>query len=286
VSVFSRIQALPALGTRESPQLDFKAVLDRVKGNPTTPDYFELAKDVAAMASVYGGTLLIGACEDRSTGQLAKYKVLTEDAAEEAVKAYQQAVRDMCLPQPLIDPVTIPHDGGFIVAINIFPIPDRVVAVKVTAIPAHAFGAQAPAYVFPVRLSTHAIPFTPEQIPMLMNAAIRRIVILIESIPADERKEIAVLWEPFRRNATDVATVLATRCMFDPSPNAPPSIDLDQNALRLLCTEPQAAQVQLRIPLDDIETVWKGSDGKWRLRVSGWFELNGPRSAYVTRRRA
>jgi len=67
VSVFNKLESLPPLGTREAPQLDFKEQLGRVKGG-SGPDYFELAKDVAAMASAYGGTLLVGACEDRRTG--------------------------------------------------------------------------------------------------------------------------------------------------------------------------------------------------------------------------
>ncbi len=223
MTVFDRVHSLPALGTRESPQLDFKAVVDRVKGTSTI-DQFELAKDVAAMGSVYGGTLLIGACEDRTTGQLTGFKVMSESEANAVVNAYQVAVRDMCLPQPLIDPVTIPHEGGFVVAINIHPVLDRVVAVRVTPIDAHRFGDRAQAYVFPVRLSTHAIPFTPEQIPMLMNAAIRRIVILIESIPKSERPDVNVLWEGFRHTESNNAAVSETNsCSIQTSTGHPPS---------------------------------------------------------------
>jgi hypothetical protein len=56
-NVISAPEDLPAKGARESPILDFKGALDRGAGGG--PDYFELAKDVASMASVYGGTLLI-----------------------------------------------------------------------------------------------------------------------------------------------------------------------------------------------------------------------------------
>ncbi len=95
-NVISAPADLPARGVRESPMLDFKGALDRHASGGV--DYFELAKDVASMASVYGGTLLIGA---QGGSQLARYAELTEADANEACEAYQTAAKDRCVPVEL-----------------------------------------------------------------------------------------------------------------------------------------------------------------------------------------
>jgi hypothetical protein len=150
---------LPALDEAESPILDFKGALVRIKGT-SKPDYFECAKDVASMAGVYGGVLLIGAFENR--GRLVKYEGLTDAEAEEACNAYQTAAKDRCVPVPLLTTEKIPRDGKIVVAVNVFPVLDRPVAVRVTPIVEDCFGSPPRAYVFPVRLSTHAVPYTPD----------------------------------------------------------------------------------------------------------------------------
>jgi len=252
---------LPLKGTRESPMLDFKGKLDRAKGNTTNPDYFELAKDVASMASMYGGALLIGA---EGGSQLVKYSALSEADANEACEAYQVAARDRCIPVPLVAPEKIPHEGGFIVAVNIFPILDRVVAVWVKPIDPDAFGSPPRAYVFPVRLSTHAIPFTPERLPMLLNPAIRRIAILLESIPEDAREKVTFNWVSWvderQRGHVGAVDLRMTKA------------DLESN---VLCVEQNAggAQRAARVPLDDVQAVWEHADGRWSVRVSGVFDL-------------
>jgi hypothetical protein len=188
--VIAKPEDLPPEGTRESPTLEFKAELCRLKV-AGTPDYFELAKDIASMASVYGGALLLGAL---GGSQLAKYKPLSECDANEVCEAYQTAARDRCVPTPLITTEKIPVEGGFVVAVNVFPILDRPVAVRVRPIDAERFGSPAWAYIFPVRLSTHAIPYSPENLPMLLNPGIRRTIILLESIPEEGREKVLFTW--------------------------------------------------------------------------------------------
>jgi hypothetical protein len=280
MAVFNRMETLPPLGTREGPQLDFKAVLNRTKTGST--DYFELAKDIAAMASAFGGTVLIGACENKSTGQVVTYKPLSAVEAEEVVKAYDKAMRDRCVPQPLIDPGTIPHEGGFVVAIHIHPVLDRPVGVKTKVVDGEKFGDDG-AYVFPVRLSTHAISFTPEKLPMLLNPAIRRTVILLEGIPEAERAQLALLTLPFLggsgRDSVHVSTVYAR---LD-------EINLEANIAfftLLNHTTKAVTPDTVNIPLDDIETIWRESPTEWRIRLSGYFFSHTSRSEYVTRTRA
>lgn len=250
-----RPEDLPPRGTRESPTLDFKGKLDRLDDGTDRPDYFELAKDIASMASVYGGTLLLGAM---GGSQLGKYEALPKKDADEAIEAYQTAQKDWCVPVPPIDPVRIDcPDGDFIVAINIAAVLDRPVAVKVKDAVQDRFGPEA--YVFPVRLSTHAIPYSPENLPMLLNPAIRRTAILLESIPLGQRSAVALSWIAYL-DQVGKATMATT-------PMSVLEIDLECNVLRI-----ELRTAKETIPLDDVEAVWKNRDGLWQVRVSGWVD--------------
>jgi hypothetical protein len=153
------------------------------------PDYFELAKDVASMASAYGGVLLLQAL---GGSQLARYESMPDSEASDVCEAYEKAAKDRCIPVPLVVPQRIPFDIGFVVAVNVFPVLDRPVAVKVKDAINDRFGPDA--YVFPVRLSTHAVPYNPENLPMLLNAEIRRKLILPESIPTSARDAVVFTW--------------------------------------------------------------------------------------------
>jgi hypothetical protein len=280
MGVFDRLQALPPVGTRESPQLDFKAVVNRHAGKI---DYFELAKDIAAMASAYGGAILIGAIEDASTGCLVKFKGMSESAAKEVVAAYEQAARDHCLPQPLVDHDALPHVDGLVVAIYVHAVLDRVVGVKVTPIEAHRFGSPSLAYVFPVRLSTHAIAFTPEKLPMLMNPQIRRIAILLESIPVADRNEVRLHWEPYRRGNNETPALVLSRCRLEAIGDGGAVVDIDANAVRMELVEPNNPRGHFQFPLDDVQSVWRDIHGQWCVRVAGHLELSGA-PLYHTRR--
>lgn len=266
-NVIDSPEALPIVGTRESPTLDFKGVLDRIEANGK-PDYFEMAKDIAAMASAYGGTLLFRAL---GKSQLARYERLTEAEANEACEAYQTAAKDRCIPVPPVTPVKIPFDGGFVVAVNIFAILDRPVAVKVKDAVAERFGPDA--YVFPVRLSTHAIPYSPENLPMLLNPVIRRTIILLEAIPTSGREKVTFTWHSWTddRWRPQMGTIELRIA----------GVDVNGNALRAQQGPPDRT-FELRLPLDDVDTVWEVRPGEWSVRVSGAFDTtSGLR--YVTR---
>ncbi|MBK9035465.1 MAG: ATP-binding protein [Myxococcales bacterium] len=63
---------------------------------------YEKAKDVAAFANHLGGTILIGAQEDRSS-QVLTYNPLTSKEADDSEKAIAQAINNRCRPTPLIN---------------------------------------------------------------------------------------------------------------------------------------------------------------------------------------
>jgi hypothetical protein len=252
--VISAPEHLPPIGTRESPMLDFKGRMDRTK---QLPDYFELAKDIASMAGVYGGTLLIGAA---GGSQLVKYDALDEAEANETCEAYQVAARDRCIPVPALSTDKIPKDAGFVVAVNVLPVLDRPVGVKVTPIQEDQFGSPPRAYVFPVRLSTHAIAYTPENLPMLLNPAIRRTIILLESIPAEKRANVRFVWVGWTDDRQRPKTQETNFPIL--------GVDLERNVLLL----GSGQQASIHVPLDDVDGVWAEANGQWTVRVRGAFD--------------
>ena len=252
--VISAPEHLPPEGTRESPTLEFKGKLDTLPGGEK-PDYFELAKDVASMAAVYGGTILVRA---HGGSVLRQYEAMTSHEVERVCLAYENASKDRCLPVPMLLPEKVTYKDGFVAALNVLPVLDRPVAVKVKDAVADRFGPDA--YVFPVRLSTHAVPYSPENLPMLLNPAIRRTIILLESIPESERADVSVNWSA--PNVHAVGNFVLTQTAFTML-----GVDVEGNALELR----GAGKGATRVPLEDIEVVWKG-DKHWAIRVVGEFK--------------
>lgn len=146
---------LPRAGT-SAERISFDIKRDTGTGKQ---DYFELAKDVAAFANASGGVILIGAAEDRKHGVVGAYMPLSRHRAKEVRDAYNQATRDRCSPRPLVDPVIIDHQGGAVVAVNVWPFPGQAVGVRHAKEPL--------AFAFPFRAGVETIWLNAEQLPML-----------------------------------------------------------------------------------------------------------------------
>jgi len=273
VPTFNRIALaadLPPIGAHESPTLDFKGASTIASG---ANGLFDAAKDIASMASAYGGVLMIGAIEDSTTGELSRWRTMTQQDAQAVRAAYEQVARDRCVPVPLVDPVVIPHPAGdYVVAVNIFPVLHQPVAVKTKNEPGH--GRPVDTWFYAVRLSTHAIEFKPDQLAMLMNPQIRRILILLENIPASARNNVLAAWVGHTLNTSGAHMATA--------PVSIVKIDLDSNALHL--KDIGTSQVD-QVPLDDVETVWETQPGQWCVRLSGKWDSTTGRTRYVSRSR-
>ena len=251
------VNALPPVGssTSERLSLDLKRPAIRT-GKPAAEEQFQLAKDVAAFANATGGTLLVGASEDAATGWLQSYAPMPEPEARETADAYSTSVRSRCSPSPLLDPVVLPCDDGFVVAVNVWPYPGQPVGVR-SALSNEAFA-------FPVRIGTHTVYLRPEQLPMLMLPETRRAWILLETIPAADRANVYVVDE------------------HNP-PNASELVDLDplNNTVRFLTRN---YREPFNVPLDAVGSVWQSEEGAWYIMLSGVMESemasHGPGSTH------
>lgn len=167
---------LPAPGTGAEHALwDLKERLSAVE--------FEKAKDVAAFANHLGGTILVGATEDRSS-QVLSYRPLTSKEADDSEAAIAQAVSNRCRPTPLFNFERLPHDTGKVLAINVWPSITTAIGVRIKGDRGDGYAGDA--YVFPVRLGTTCAFLTSDQLPMHMLPDLRRKLILLRAIPDKE----------------------------------------------------------------------------------------------------
>jgi|SRR5450631_1266609 len=171
---------LPEIGTHEDQELDFKA---RLNTKDKKTDYLELAKDIAAMANAYGGTIIIGACEDPK-GVLSIYKPLTEEDAVFACNEYKTAQRDRLRPAVVVVPKMEPQGEGFLVFVHVEPSMGQAIGVHFTPKVDVAPETKEPPeiYGFPLRVGDNTTWLQPEQLPMLMIPELRRTMLLLREI--------------------------------------------------------------------------------------------------------
>jgi hypothetical protein len=241
---------LPAVGeATERFFLDFKRIYEKKPFPDAKKDRFdhrEMAKDVAAFANASGGTILIGAIEDQATGVIAKYEPLAKKVAKEIAGAFDQAVDDRCSPRPVFDVLIIGHGGGCIVAVNVWPFPGQPVGVMVKVDP-DTDGSGEPAHVFPVRVGKHTTYMLPEQLPMMIDAKVRRVAILLSTIPTGTTVRVE-----YGNRPPDEMKLVGVRPL--------------ENVVHLKFKD-GATEVDRMLALDQFRTVWKDRD-RWRV----WYE--------------
>jgi hypothetical protein len=233
------VDDLPEPGrANEKRTVDFKV--------EASDDPFEIAKDVAAFANAEGGTILVGA---KGRGEvLASYEPLTTRQASDAQRAYDQAIRDRCRPTPFFDVVALPKDQGLVLAINVSPFPGQLVGVEVKRGEAKCGKAATQPqglYFFPVRIGAQSTSILPEQMPMFMDAKVRRIAICLQE---GIGKPVNMHPARERRGATGVHV----------HPALIESVDILGNAVRVRLAEVEDAVIA--IPFDLIETAWRVED--------------------------
>ena len=167
-----------------------RAVMDW-KVEPS-PHQFKKAKEVAAFANHLGGTVLVGANEDRATGQLQGYAWMTLKKAKEACSAYSTAVAQRCLPLPRFEFEQWAHPVDAekrVVAINVWP-SLNLVGVRVKSDPNE--GWEESTFAYPVRSGIDARYLQPHEFAMHMTPGVRRIAVLLSRIPTGTFVGVAI----------------------------------------------------------------------------------------------
>jgi len=213
---------------------------------------FERAKDVAAFANHLGGTLLIGAQEDKSTGQLKAYVGLTQEQANDVRDGYSKAIGQRCRPLPTFDFEEYEDPNGNtkrVVAINVWP-SLNLIGVKVQA-NKDVEGWGETVFAYPVRSGTDAIFLQPTELAMYMTPEVRRNAVLLSRIEKGAMVKVIMLGALHNFSVT-----------FD-------SVDEEANLVRLKSTSGDSV---VHLPLDRASTVYQNEKGEWQLAMYAFRE--------------
>lgn len=223
---------LPNIGeVAEKSTMDFKVTVD-------PGDQRELAKDVAAFANHLGGTLVIGGVEQNE--KVTHYKCgKNQREIGEIRRAFEHAVRDRCLPPPLVEFSEVTKDGAQLLLVNIHPVPDTLVAVTYENKGKNGLNA----CFFPLRTSTQTTTISPDLLPMYLSPKIRKNVIMLNRIGRGNPVEF-------------MNGVSVTHYVFV-------EIREVENALLL-----KRGETVTRHSLDLIDTVYRHKDDSWRIHYS------------------
>ncbi len=151
-----------------------------LKREPTNSKY-ELAKDVAALANHFGGTILIGAQEYR--GHIQSYFPHPVETIQKIESDISSAVDSRCSPRPTLNFARFNEGGGCVLAVNVWPNISNICGVKVKTDKSSDTGTDS--WVFPVRIANQTGFVKPESFSMYMLPELRRTLLLLYAIPSE-----------------------------------------------------------------------------------------------------
>ena len=252
----------PLVGTTsESGDLDFKATLD------PKDKKIEFAKDVAALANVLGGHILVGVSTDMGGNRCTDFHGIERDLATDITNAFERQVKDRCRPTPILNVQSFTKPGSVkvvvVVAVELSPL--APVGVRLDEVKGgHLVGK---GWVFPFRVGSQTDFLIPDQFGVYESMNARRAAAILNSIPASERQQVCLSWPtrslPPAGGSVSVGRLGGTmKVQFL-------CVDLLGNVASFI--EP-ARQSRIDLPLDQIRTVWRrtNSDGQtWEVSLLG-----------------
>jgi hypothetical protein len=233
-----------SLRAREKRDLDFKTFADR-------KHMAEHAKDIAAFANALGGVILVGA-DDRTTPGSLSFPGVRGQTVSEARDIYEKAGQ-LCSPPVAPDVVPITAHGVPLVAVNIDPVVEQLVAS-----PAADGGSSivTDAWKFPLRHASQTDFIDPKDIALHMDRTIRRAYLLLARIPTDRRQEVKFYC---RNVAGGAASIVAAERVFRLE-----SVPAGRNHLVIADRDWRG-----RLPLADVVDVWESAEGSWAVKIRG-----------------
>jgi hypothetical protein len=164
---------------RESHRLDFKE-------NASPDKTAEHAKDMATFANGFGGVILIGSKVDKG---IVEHVGISREHAARMAEVYEQTAKDLCSPSPVANAIIVamPGSTSVLLAVNVDPTVEGPVGAR---------GKEQDAWLFPVREASHTKFLKPNELPMYMNPQIRRTLLLLDRIPADNTVQIHLWHQP------------------------------------------------------------------------------------------
>lgn len=237
---------------REKNDLDFKGFVKR-------DQLWDLASDVAAFANAMGGVILVGVTESDGHDIVDVHGIRGQTFAE-VQAAYEKAAADFCSPSISLSTIPIERDGLQFAAVHIDPFEDQMVGARAPS--RNKTGAEVVSengWVFPIRAGGRNTFVSPTEMVMHMNRQVRRSVLMLNRIPANERNRILL----FSAHQIGLGSNFGSRedaVRFD-------GVDLERNGA-VFSTAEGNGRHELRLPLRAIGDVWY-EGALWCVRVLG-----------------
>ncbi len=265
---WDRLQTLIGT-TSEGADLDFKGTLDPSRGSA---GHIECAKDVAALANVLGGHLLVGVSTEMGATRCSGFHGIEKDTAARIAKVFEEQVRDRCRPTPVfsVRAIDVPTTARVVVVVAVESSPVAPVGVSLRQQSGgHLVDV---GWAFPHRVGSLTEYLHPDQFGVYESMSARRAAALLNSIPADERQLINLRW--VAGNASpgtgsghgygdgETHHFESLKVRFE-------GVDLLGNVASFIVLE---GRCTVALPLDQIQTVWrktKKGTMTWEVSIFG-----------------
>jgi schlafen family protein len=257
ITTFAQLRARLA----ESSMFDLKATYDTTK----TSTRYDIAKDVAAFATAFGGTIVVGVQE--SGGKAIALPGVSDRPT--LMREIATALQGYCSPLPatpeeheiivtpenavhLLGPgVQPPHADVTLLTLNVRADPRGPIGVR-------PFGANGPTqdtYKFPIRVNDQTAFLGPTELPMWMNSHERKVALQLAKIPVGKLVDVELHCRrgylqqgPYERNVS-IARV-------------------DEEGMYVVI-EDATLQLRTNVPFGFIAAVWEKEDGGWAVAAQG-----------------
>jgi hypothetical protein len=249
----------PLVGTSsESANLDFKETLDPSRGK------IEFAKDVAALANVLGGHVLVGVSTDMNRTRCTGFHGIEMDRATEITRVIEEQVKDRCRPTPIftVRSLDVPGSSKVVVVVAVEASPRAPIGVLLRQDKGGLLVDKG--WAFPYRVGSLTEYLHPDQFGVYESMTARRAAAILSSIPSTERDRLNLRWVVHAALSGDgfgdgqSARLESVAVRFE-------KVDVLGNAASF--SEPNGVG-QLDIPLDQIQTVWR-TMGHWAATING-----------------
>lgn len=266
---FTTWETLQALigTTSEGADLDFKERLDPKEAQIQ----IECAKDVAALANVLGGHLLVGVSTEMGRTRCKGFHGIDKLLAAEISQIFEEAVKERARPSPRVSvrSIEVPNTPRIVVVVAVEPSPIAPVGVSLRQ---QAGGHLVDSgWIFPYRVGSLTQYLHPDQFGVYESMSTRRSAAILQSIPDEQRKMLVLRWmEP---------VIIAGGPMSRPSrlDVALSHVKLEENVACFLMQTDQKTTTTIAVPLDDIASIWRSVEepGGWQVSVRGLLRNDG-----------
>lgn len=254
--------------TSEGADLDFKGDLDPARAK------IEVAKDIAAIANVLGGHLLVGASTDMGGTRCIGFHGIRRERATDITRVVEEQVKERCRPTPVFTVRSLSEtiESELVVVVVAVEASARA-PIGVLLRQPHGGLLVDKGWAFPYRIGSLTEYLYPDQFGVYESMTARRAAAILTSIPPDERQSITLRWV-VHATVSGAGYGDGQTVHLESLPVHFQQVDLLGNAASFTATADGKSVV---VPLDHIQTVWRtpNANALWAATLSGSLQESG-----------